>query len=110
MTGSRFNRSAGIHTRRQIPAGFTLKISASQNYRLLHNRESITGARISNMRTINDPIKILQKELQSWGIPFVERDCSGPDQARQIAEMMDEFCRAQLGSKLRGYLFYGSSV
>jgi aminoglycoside phosphotransferase (APT) family kinase protein len=62
------------------------------------------------MRTINDPIKILQKELQSWGIPFVERDCFGTDSAEQIAEMMDEFCRAQLGSKLRGYLFYGSSV
>ena len=62
------------------------------------------------MRTIHDPIKILQKELESWDTPFVELDCFGTDCAEQIAEMLDEFCRAHLGSKLRGYLFYRSGI
>jgi hypothetical protein len=62
------------------------------------------------MKAISDPVDMLQKEIQTWDSPFVELDCFGTDSAEQIAEMMDEFCRAHLGSNLRGYLFYGSSV
>ncbi len=62
------------------------------------------------MPTVYDPIKTLQKELETWGTPFVELDCFGTDCAARIADTMNEFCRAHLGSKLRGYLFYGSSV
>jgi Phosphotransferase enzyme family len=62
------------------------------------------------MKAAHDPVEILQKELQTWSTPFVELDCFGTDSAERIAEVMDEFCRAHLGSKLRGYLFYGASV
>jgi hypothetical protein len=62
------------------------------------------------MRTIHHPVETLQKEIQTWDSPFVELDCFGTDSAERIADTMDEFCRAHLGSKLRGYLFYGSSV
>src|SRR4029077_10688568 len=41
---------------------------------------------------------------------FVELDCFGTDSAERIVQTMDEFCRVHLGSSLRGYLFYGSSV
>ncbi|OLC70229.1 MAG: hypothetical protein AUH87_05000 [Deltaproteobacteria bacterium 13_1_40CM_4_54_4] len=62
------------------------------------------------MKTVHDPVEILQREIQTWGTPFVELDCFGTDRAEQIVQMMDEFCRTYLHSKLRGYLFYGSSV
>jgi len=62
------------------------------------------------MKTVHDPVEILQREIQTWGTPFVELDCFGTDRAEQIVQMMDEFCRTHLHSKLRGYLFYGSSV
>ena len=62
------------------------------------------------MPTVHDPIKTLQKELETWGTPFVELDCFATDCAERIADTMDEFCRDHLGSKLCGYLFYGSSV
>jgi hypothetical protein len=59
----------------------------------------------SKMRTVHDPIKTLQKELETWGTPFVELDCFGTDCAERIADTMDEFCRAHLGSKLVGTCF-----
>jgi aminoglycoside phosphotransferase (APT) family kinase protein len=62
------------------------------------------------MNAIHDPIKTLQKEIQTWKSPFVELDCFGTDSADLIAEAMDAFCRTHLGSGLRGYLFYGASV
>ena len=62
------------------------------------------------MKAIYDPVDILQKEIQTWDSPFVELDCFGTDSAEQIAEMISQFCRSYLDSKLRGYLFYGSSV
>jgi aminoglycoside phosphotransferase (APT) family kinase protein len=62
------------------------------------------------MRILRDPVEIIQKDLQTWVTPFVELDCFGTDSAERIAEIMDEFCRAHLGSSLRGYRFYGSSV
>jgi aminoglycoside phosphotransferase (APT) family kinase protein len=62
------------------------------------------------MKAIYDPVDILQKEIQTWDSPFVELDCFGTDRAEQIAEMINHFCRGRLGSKLHGYLFYGSSV
>jgi aminoglycoside phosphotransferase (APT) family kinase protein len=62
------------------------------------------------MPTVYDPIETLQKKLETWATPFVEIDCFGTDCAARIADTMNEFCRAHLGSKLRGYLFYGSSV
>ena len=62
------------------------------------------------MRIIHDPVKILQKEIHTWDTPFVELDCFGTDSAEQIAEIVNEFCRAHLGSRLRGYFFYRASV
>jgi len=62
------------------------------------------------MRIVRDSVKTLQKEIQTWDTPFVELDCFETDCAERIAELINEFCRAHLGSKLRGYLFYGSSV
>ena len=62
------------------------------------------------MRIIHAPVDIVQKELQTWDIPFVERDCFGTDNAEQIAGIIDEFCRSYLSSGLRGYFFYRASV
>jgi hypothetical protein len=62
------------------------------------------------MKIAHDPVETLQREIQTWDSPFVELDCFGTDCAERIAEMMDKFCRAHLGRKLRGYLFYSSSV
>ena len=62
------------------------------------------------MKTVHDPVDVLQKEIQTWDSPFVELDCFGTDNAEQIAEVMNEFCRVHLNGKLRGYLFYGASV
>jgi aminoglycoside phosphotransferase (APT) family kinase protein len=62
------------------------------------------------MKIAHDPVETLKKEIETWGTPFLELDCFGTDSAERIAATMDEFCRAHLGSKLRGYLFYGSSV
>lgn len=62
------------------------------------------------MTIIYDPVEMLQKEIKTWDSPFVELDCFGTDSAERIANTMEEFCRAHLGSKLRGYLFYGASV
>lgn len=62
------------------------------------------------MRIVCDPVEVIQKELRTWGTPFVELDCFGTDSAERIAEMMNKFCQTHLGSGIRGYLFYGSSV
>ena len=62
------------------------------------------------MKIVHDPVKTLRNEIETWDTPFVELDCFGTDTAERIAETMDEFCRVHLGSSLRGYLFYGSSV
>jgi hypothetical protein len=62
------------------------------------------------MKAVHDSVETLQKEIQTWKSPFVELDCFGTGNAERIAEMIDEFCRTHLGSGLRGYLFYGSSV
>lgn len=62
------------------------------------------------MKTVHDPVEILQKEIQTWDAPFVELDCFGTDNAERIVEIVNEFCQSHLGSSLRGYLFYGASV
>jgi hypothetical protein len=62
------------------------------------------------MKAIHDPVEVIQKDLDTWDAPFVEMDCFGTDSAERIVEIMNEFCCAHLGSGLRGYLFYGSSV
>jgi len=62
------------------------------------------------MKIAHDPVETLKKEIETWGTPFVELDCFGTDSAERIAATMNEFCQAHLDSKLRGYLFYGSSV
>lgn len=62
------------------------------------------------MKALQDPVEILQKEIATWGTPFVEMDCFGTDCAERIAEIMNEFCQSHLGGKIRGYLFFASSV
>jgi len=62
------------------------------------------------MKIIHDPVEILQTSLNTWDTPFVELDCFGTDNAERITEVMNEFCRTHLGSKIGGYLFYGSSI
>jgi hypothetical protein len=65
---------------------------------------------LSNMKTLHDPVEMIQKEIATWGTPFVELDCFGTDRAERIAQIMDEFCRSHLGNTIRGYLFFASSV
>jgi Phosphotransferase enzyme family len=66
---------------------------------------------MNNMRKrAHDPVETLQKEIQTWDAPFVEIDCFGTESAERIAELINEFCRAYLGSGLGGYLFYAASV
>ena len=62
------------------------------------------------MKIVHDPVRTLRNEIETWSTPFVELDCFGTDSADRIVPAMDEFCRVHLGSTLRGYLFYGSSV
>jgi len=62
------------------------------------------------MTIIHDPVETLQKEIQTWGTPFVELDCFGTDNPGQIAAMINAFCHAHLGSGIRGYFFYRASV
>ena len=62
------------------------------------------------MRIIHDPVDTLQKEIQTWGTPFVELDCFDTDNPEQIAAMINAFCQAHLGSNIRGYLFYRASI
>jgi hypothetical protein len=62
------------------------------------------------MKVIQNAIETLQKEIQTWEAPFVELDCFGTESAERIAGLINDFCRAHLGSGLRGYLFYGASV
>ena len=97
VTGSQYNRSAGNLISWPILAGCTLIISAFQKYRLLPSRRNRLWE-CGKMITVHDPVKTLQKELETWGTPFVELDCFGTDNAEQIAEVMNEFCRVHLGS------------
>jgi hypothetical protein len=62
------------------------------------------------MKAIRDPVDTLRKEIQTWDSPYVELDCFATDSPEQIVDMMNEFCEVHLGSRLRGYLFYGASV
>jgi hypothetical protein len=62
------------------------------------------------MAIVHDPVETLRLAILTWDCPFVELDCFGTESAERIVEMMDEFCRCHLGSKLCGYLFYGSSI
>lgn len=62
------------------------------------------------MRYISDPIETIRAEIATWDSPFVELDCFGTDNADRIARMVDQFCRAHLGSGVRGYHFYHASV
>ncbi|MGH7769225.1 MAG: phosphotransferase, partial [Candidatus Binatia bacterium] len=62
------------------------------------------------MKSLHDPVEIIQKDIASWETPFVEIDCFGTADAARIAAAMNEFCRIHLGSKISGYLFYGSSM
>jgi hypothetical protein len=72
--------------------------------------DRITVAVYNNMKIVHDPVKTLRNEIETWDTPFVELDCFGTDDAERIVPTMYEFCRVHLGSSLRGYLFYGSSV
>ena len=62
------------------------------------------------IRTACDPVETIRTEIQTWDSPFVELDCFGTDNAEQIAEFVTEFCRAHLGSGIRGYFFYRASI
>jgi hypothetical protein len=62
------------------------------------------------MKALHDPVEIVQKEIATWTTPFVELDCFGTNSAQRIAQIMDEFCRSHLGTKIRGYRLFASSV
>jgi hypothetical protein len=47
---------------------------------------------------VHDPIETLQREIQTWDVPFIELDCFGTDNAERVAAIVNEFCRAHLGS------------
>jgi hypothetical protein len=55
------------------------------------------------MKAVHDPVEMIQKDLDTWDAPFVERDCFGTDNAERIVEVINEFCRAHLHSGVRGY-------
>ena len=62
------------------------------------------------IRTVRDPVETIRTEIQTWNSPFVELDCFGTDNAEEIAAFVAEFCRAHLGSGIRGYFFYRASI
>jgi len=57
-----------------------------------------------------DAVETIRNEIQTWDSPFVELDCFATGSAEQIAEFVTEFCRAHLGSSIRGYFFYRASI
>jgi len=61
-------------------------------------------------QSVHDPVETLQREIQTWDVPFVELDCFGIGKPERIAAIVNEFCRAHLGSNIRGYFFYRASV
>jgi hypothetical protein len=61
-------------------------------------------------RTVLDAVETIRKEIETWDTPFVELDCYGTDNAEQIVRMIGELCQTHLGSGIRGYYFYRSSV
>lgn len=58
----------------------------------------------------HDSLKTVQAHLDEWQTAVVERDVFGTDRASDIVRLTEEFCRAHLGSGLRGSIFYLSSV
>lgn len=62
------------------------------------------------MRIIHAPVETVRQEIETWDTPFVELDCYGTDNADRIVSMIDELCQTHLGSGIRGYYFYRSSV
>jgi hypothetical protein len=61
-------------------------------------------------QSVHHPVETIRTEIQTWDSPFVELDCFGTNDAEQIVRMIDELCRAHLGSGIRGYFFYRASV
>lgn len=62
------------------------------------------------MRIIHDPVETIRTEIQTWDSPFVELDCFGTDNAERIVRIVNDFCRAKLGSGIRGYFFYRPGI
>jgi hypothetical protein len=62
------------------------------------------------MKSGQDPVEVIRKEIETWDSPFVELDCFGTDDAEQIASVMNEFCQTHLHSRVRGYFFYRASI
>jgi hypothetical protein len=62
------------------------------------------------MTVLHDPVALLQKNLDEWSTPYVELDIFATDSAQEIADIINTFCREQLGSRLAGYLFHSASV
>jgi hypothetical protein len=61
-------------------------------------------------RTALDPVETIRTEIETWDSPLVELDCFGTGNAERIAAIINEFCRAHLGSNIRGYFFYRASI
>jgi hypothetical protein len=49
-------------------------------------------------QSVLDPVEAIRTEIQTWDSPFVELDCFGTDNAERVAAIVNEFCRAHLGS------------
>jgi hypothetical protein len=62
------------------------------------------------VRTVNDPVELIQKTLDQWDIPYVEQDIFDTDDARRIAATVNAFCEKHLHAKVAGYLFHTASV
>jgi len=62
------------------------------------------------MTPLHDPVDLIQRNLDEWGMPYVELDIFATDDARRIVELVDAFCLEHLGSRVTGYLFYYASV
>lgn len=61
-------------------------------------------------RVALDPVQTIRNHTKMWDTPFVELDCYGTGNPKQIATLADSFCRQQLGSGVHGYYFYQSSI
>ncbi len=48
--------------------------------------------------------------IARWNVHFVEPSVFGTTKPHQIADLIDTFCRAELGAGVAGYLFYETSV
>jgi hypothetical protein len=61
-------------------------------------------------RSVDDPVEVIRREIETGESPLVELDCLATADAEQNAEWVARFCNTNLRSGIRGYFFYRPSV